>query len=381
MLPHDQRYNSVPPGDWKTQLRTRFMVNASLYDTSSATAGKPRVDWIDAAKGLTIMLVVMKHVTYGTAVSLGSTPYFFNILSEWTIPFRMPLFFLVAGLFAQKALRAPARQFFDSKVLHFAYFYLLWSVIQIGLKIVLPHEGNWLVTYNDLLMIPLEPFGLLWFIYSLAAYFTIMRFARDVRPAIMIFFALAFYFTRLDTGWTMPDEFARRFIFFVSGVYAAPYVFTLASWTMTHVTRGLLTGTAALAAVGGVIYTGAIDFRTVELATGFIGAAGTIMLVAILAKKGYAKPLTFIGARSLYIFLAFFLPMAATRVGMIKLGFENGDFITLVTFIMAIGMPVLAYEVTKDTILDFAFKRPSFFRLKPVPAAISPETVSTIPSM
>ena len=209
------------------------MVSASTANISTAAA-KPRVDWVDAAKGLTIMLVVMKHVTYGTAVSLGSTPFFFNILSEWTIPFRMPLFFLVAGLFAQKALRAPTRQFVDSKILHFAYFYLLWSLIQIGLKIILPHEGNWVVTYKDLLLIPLEPFGLLWFIYALAIYFTIMRLCRDVRPAIMVFVALAFYFTRLDTGWTMPDEFARRFIFFVSGVYAAPYVFTLASWAMAH---------------------------------------------------------------------------------------------------------------------------------------------------
>jgi len=351
------------------------MVNASVANTSTTSNGKPRVDWIDAAKGLTIMLVVMKHVTYGTAVSLGHMPYIFNILSEWTIPFRMPLFFLVAGLFAKKALFAPTRQFMDSKILHFGYFYLLWSLIQIGLKIILPHEGNWLVTYKDLLLIPLEPFGLLWFIYALAVYFTIMRFARDVRPAIMIFFALAMYFTRLDTGWTMPDEFARRFIFFVSGVYAAPYVFSLASWTMAQVTRGFLLGVAALAAVGLIVYTGAIDYRAVELAAGYIGAFGTIMLVALLAKAGYAKPLTFVGARSLYIFLAFFLPMAATRVGMIKLGFENGDLITLVALIMAIGSPILAYEITKNTFLDFAFKRPNMFRLK-VNKPVSQETVS-----
>ena len=356
------------------------MVNASNANMSTPATAKPRVDWIDAAKGLTIMLVVMKHVTYGTAVSLGSTPYLFNILSEWTIPFRMPLFFLVAGLFAQKALRAPARQFMDSKILHFAYFYLLWSLIQIGLKIILPHEGNWVVTYKDLLLIPLEPFGLLWFIYALAVYFTIMRLTGDVRPAIMIFVALAFYFTRLDTGWSMPDEFAGRFIFFVSGVYAAPYVFTLASWAMAHVTRGVVLSSTLLAAVGVIVYAGLIDYRVVELATGYIGGAGTIMLVAILAKKGYAKPLSFVGARSLYVFLAFFLPMAATRVAMIKLGFENGDFITLVSLIMAIGMPILAYEITKNTVLDFVFKRPSFFRLKPVPT-VSPEIVSTAQSV
>lgn len=349
------------------------MVNVS-------TAGKARIDWIDAAKGLTIMLVVMKHVTYGTAASLHSTPYFFNILSEWTIPFRMPLFFLVAGLFARKALHAPTRQFLDGKILHFAYFYLLWSLIQIGLKMVLPHDGNWVITYKDLLLVPLEPFGLLWFIYALALFFATMRLARDVRPAIMIFFALALYFTRLDTGWTMPDEFAHRFIFFVSGIYAAPYVFTLAAWAMAHVTRGIFAGVVALISVGVIVYTGAIDTRIIELATGYIGSTGTIMLIAILAKKGYAKPLSFVGARSLYVFLAFFLPMAITRVGMIKLGVENGDIITLAALIMAVGAPILAYEITKNTALSFVFKRPAFFRLKPAPA-VSRETASAAQSV
>jgi peptidoglycan/LPS O-acetylase OafA/YrhL len=104
------------------------------------------------------------------------------------------------------------------------------------------------------------------------------------------------------------------------------------------------------------------------------------MLIAILAKKGYAKPLSFVGARSLYVFLAFFLPMAITRVGMIKLGVENGDIITLAALIMAVGMPILAYEITKNTALNFVFKRPAFFRLKPAPA-VSRETASAAQSV
>ncbi|MCE9651108.1 MAG: acyltransferase family protein [Parvibaculum sp.] len=330
-------------------------------------AGK-RVDWIDAVKGLTIVLVVMKHVTYGEAVVLHQTPYLFNIFCEFTIPFRMPLFFLVAGLFAQKALRAPLRGFIDSKILHFAYFYLLWSAIQIGVKIILPHEGHWDVSYKDLLLIPLEPFGLLWFIYALAVFFALMRFARDVRAPIMIAFALALYFTKLDTGWTMPDEFARRFIFFVSGVYAAPYVFQMANWAIADARRGVSVGLALLVAVGAIVFTGLVDQRAIELLTGFTGAAGTIMLIAVLASKGYAKPLAYIGSRSLYIFLAFFLPMAAARVAMVRLGFENGDLVTLIALISAIAVPLLVFRLTENTPLSFLFKRPDAFRLSRQPS-------------
>lgn len=335
-----------------------------------ATAAKPaamkqRVDWIDAVKGLTIILVVMKHVTYGEAVVLHEMPYLFHFLCDFTIPFRMPLFFLVAGLFAQKALRAPLRDFVDGKILHFAYFYLLWSAIQIGIKIALPHEGIWAVTWKDLLLIPLEPFGLLWFIYALAVFFTLMRFARDVRAPVMIAFALALYFTKLDTGWTMPDEFARRFIFFVSGVYAAPYVFQLANWAIAETRRGVAAGLALLLAVGVIVFTGLVDFRALELLTGYLGAAGTIMLIAVLASKGYAKPLAYVGSRSLYVFLAFFLPMAAARIAMVRLGFDNGDLVTLIALIAAVGAPLVVFRLTENTPLAFLFARPDAFRLKP----------------
>ncbi|HEX7776009.1 MAG TPA: acyltransferase family protein [Parvibaculum sp.] len=328
-------------------------------------AAKQRVNWIDAVKGLTITLVVMKHTTYGDAVALHSTPYLFNLLCEFTIPFRMPLFFLVAGLFADKALRGDSRDFIDKKILHFAYFYLLWSVIQVGIKVLLPHEGAWAVSWKDLALIPLEPFGLLWFIYALAVFFVLMRMARDLPKSVMLGVALALYFTRLDTGWTMPDEFAHRFVFFVSGVYAAPYVFRLASWAIADARRGIAAGIGLLAGVGVAVFTGLADLRAVELAIGFMGAAGTIMIVAVLASRGWAKPLAYIGSRSLYVFLAFFLPMAATRIALIRLGLENGDLVTLIALAMAVGMPLLAFRLTEGTPLAFLFTRPQAFRLKP----------------
>jgi hypothetical protein len=179
----------------------------------------------------------------------------------------------------------------------------------------------------------------------------------------MIVFALVLYFTRLDTGWTMPDEFAWRFIYFVAGIHIAPYVFRLATWAMTHKSQGTITGAVLLMAVAGSVFSGLIAFRAIELATGFIGAGATIMLVAILAAKGYAKPLTYVGSRSLYVFLAFFLPMAVVRVLMIKLGFENGDLITLMSMITAVILPLVGYRLLRDTPLAFFFERPAIFKL------------------
>lgn len=328
------------------------------------STAKSRIDWVDAAKGLTMTLVVMKHATYNNAVAMDQMPYVFNLLSEFTIPFRMPLFFLVAGLFAMRALSAAPRDFLDGKVLHFAYFYVLWSAIQIGLKIALPHESDWVVSTRDLLAIPFEPFGLLWFIYALALFFAAMRLFRDVRKPIVIGLALALYFSHLDTGWTLPDEFARRFIFFVSGVYGAPYVFRMTDWARAHMREALGLSLALFLAAGAIAFSDAIEIRAAELGAGYLGGAATLMSVAMLAALGHGRTLTYIGERSLAVFLAFFLPMAATRVLLIKLGVANADLVTLACIVMAVAMPLLALRIVDRTPLAFLFVRPSLFRLR-----------------
>lgn len=327
------------------------------------TPAKRRIDWIDSVKGLTIALVVIEHTTYGVQASTHHLPEMFGVISEFAKPFRMPLFFLVAGLFAQKALFADRRTFLDGKVLHFAYFYVLWSVIQIGIK-MLPHSGgNWDVTYVDLLMIPIQPFAVLWFIYELALFFCVLRLLRDASKLLVFLFAVAIYFSMLDTGWMLIDEFAWRFVWFVAGIYGAQYVFDIASWAQSRALPALALGTTLLACVATAVFSGLINIRAIELLMGFAGAGGAIMLMSVLASRGLTKPLAYLGARSIYVFLAFFLPMGLTRIVMLRLGFENGDLITLIAATAGIIAPLIAYRLVVNTPLSFLFVRPRIFRL------------------
>ena len=330
-----------------------------------SSVSKPRVDWVDAVKGITIILVVMQHTTYGNANVFAQSPDIFLRIVEWAQPFRMPLFFLVAGLFAQKALFAPTRPFLDSKIAHFAYFYLVWSLIQIGLKIIVPHEGGASVTIQDLALALIEPFGILWFIYILALFFATMRLTRHVRPAIMLAFAFTLFMARPQTGWTLPDEFAHRFIFFVSGVYAAPRIFEMAEWALEHAHRATILSTAMLGMVALTVFSGLAQHNVLELMAGYAGALATIMLVALLTSKNLAHPLAYIGARSLSIYLAFFIPMA-------KLGMNDGDIATLIAIMLGVALPLIANRITSGTALAFLFERPIFFKIPPaqrVPAS------------
>ena len=60
------------------------------------TAG--RVDWVDVGKGLCIIFVVMMHSTLGVEAAMGAEGWM-HALVAFAAPFRMPDFFLIAGLF------------------------------------------------------------------------------------------------------------------------------------------------------------------------------------------------------------------------------------------------------------------------------------------
>ena len=92
-----------------------------------------RVAWVDYAKGICIVLVVMMHSTLGVQEAAGATGFM-----DWVVafarPFRMPDFFLISGLFIALVIDRDWRTYLDRKVVHFAYFYVLWLLIQGAFK-------------------------------------------------------------------------------------------------------------------------------------------------------------------------------------------------------------------------------------------------------
>ncbi len=99
----------------------------------SAGAASGRVDWVDYAKGICIVMVVMMHSVLGVEAAAGQTG-FMHLVVMFAKPFRMPDFFLISGLFLSVVIDRDWRTYLDRKVVHFAYFYVLWVTIQFGFK-------------------------------------------------------------------------------------------------------------------------------------------------------------------------------------------------------------------------------------------------------
>src|ERR1700749_2807490 len=170
-----------------TKNGTSAVTQRSLHSVPSAAG---RIDWVDYAKGICIVMVVMMHSVLGVELAAGQTG-FMHLLVAFAKPFRMPDFFLISGLFLAVVIDRDWRTYLDRKVVHFAYFYVLWVTIQFGFKAPsFAAEQGWAhvgALYRESFI---EPFGTLWFIYLLPVFFVITKVLRRA-PSAAIWLAAA----------------------------------------------------------------------------------------------------------------------------------------------------------------------------------------------
>src|SRR5262249_18327885 len=148
---------------------------------------------------------------------------------------RMPDFFLISGLFLGLVIDRDWRSYLDRKVVHFAYFYVLWITIQFGFKApAFAAEQGWAHVGFHYLLSSIEPFGTLWFIYLLPIFFVVIKLTRQV-PAVLVWGVAALLESaHVATGWTAIDEFCARFVYIYSGYLFANYVFALSDRARVH---------------------------------------------------------------------------------------------------------------------------------------------------
>src|SRR5436305_12256878 len=146
-----------------------------------------RVDWVDTAKGFCIVMVVMMHSTLGVELA-ASREGWMHAVVEFARPFRMPDFFLISGLFLSRVIDRDWRDYLDKKVVHFAYFYVLWVTIQFAFKApMFAADVVWRGVGLSYLAAFIEPFGTLWFIYLLPIFFVVIKLTKRVPwPAIWL---------------------------------------------------------------------------------------------------------------------------------------------------------------------------------------------------
>jgi uncharacterized membrane protein YcfT len=336
--------------------------------TPSYTAPPGRVDWADYAKGFCIIMVVMMHSTLGVEEALGHDG-FLHPLVMFARPFRMPDFFLISGLFLNRVIDRDWRTYLDRKVVHFAYFYVVWVTIQFAVKApYFATEHGWSYVAEQYALAFIEPFGTLWFIYLLPIFFVVTKAMRSAPPVVIWLIAAALQVAQIDTGWTAIDEFAGRFVYFYTGYLLAARVFGLAAFVQARSLAAALGLSLWAVLNAGLVFADVAAWPVVSLALGLVGAAAVVAISALMAKVRMFDAVRYCGEHSIVIYLAFFLPMAATRTLLVKSAIipDAGTISLLVTAAGVMGALAI-WWAARNTRANVLFERPDRFRIAPRP--------------
>ena len=128
-----------------------------------------------------------------------------------------------------------------------------------------------------------------------------------------------------------------------------------------------LIGLALWAFVNGALaVAGFADLPLISLGLGLVGAAAVVAIAALMANVDLFRWLRYCGRHSLVIYLAFFLPMAATRIALLKSGLID-DVGTISALVMLAGIvgALCWYWAARNTPFRLLFERPAWARLKP----------------
>ena len=127
--------------------------------TKTLKINAERTDWLNIAKGIGIIMVIIWHVgLYWPEQNEGVA--LLGRLKKTFVLVAMPLFFFTAGSVAQRKIKGSWKLFWERKFLPLLWIYLLWSALFFTLVEFLPAllrnlpllvvEGSFLVTTINL---------------------------------------------------------------------------------------------------------------------------------------------------------------------------------------------------------------------------------------
>lgn len=351
-----------------------------------------RLDWVDTAKGLSIILVVMMHSAYGVGDDMNNIGVLHYTIG-WATPFRMPEFFMISGLFLSQVIARPWSLYGDRRILHYLYFYFLWAFLQIAFKVGLG-TGDLHQAVSDLLSTATMPYGVLWFIYMLAVYSLATKLLYTLKVPHWLALAAAVGLQLWETwppyehvgnatGIYTFDHFALYYVFFYAGYVFAPRFFQLVAWAQAHVaqTIGILVAYGLvewfMVFNGGVhmmprgIEMGYASIPGIWLALAFAGSLALCLTASLLVLIPWMRWLRWLGEHSIVIYLSFSIPMSALRTVILKFHLlSDTSTVSVIVWLFSLASPVILYLIIQATGWGkFLFERPAWAHIPGTPGS------------
>lgn len=333
---------------------------------NSLSVEKQRLKWVDLAKGICIIGVITMYAAHKMKDHLGGVGW----MEYWVAfakPFRMPDFFLLSGLFLGRVIHRPLRQFLDRRVVHYLYFFLVWSVIiycfrlsALAVGIYSPEEPIGSLFWNVI-----EPYGKLWFIQLLPILAVTVRLLRNQNPWIVLAVAAVLQILPIEFGaWSQVANFCERFVYFFVGYQFGETIVSVANWASERTRVTALLATSWILSNSFCVSTGIADLPVAELLLGIWGCFGVIFVATLVMDIASFRWLGYLGETSLVAYLGFAIPMEIVAVVARKFSFAfDAGTLTLLVAVSSLLAAHAQHQIVRWNFLRFLFERPSWIAI------------------
>lgn len=341
-----------------------------------------RQSWVDFARGVAIILVLYRHVFEGiknSGISVDNYMFLehFNIMF---FSFRMPLFFIVSGIFLSASFaKRGLGKYVEVKARTILYPYFLWGALQITLQIIFSKYVNsdrGAYDYLYLIYSPreIEQFWYLYALFNVSVLYVILKYVvklnvwQQVALGITMFY-LSSVFHRESVNLGFLLDIFSNYIFIIVGDLIQKFmrdpknIKLFESWKVSYTLLIPFLASQLYFLLTNMHHAEVTQYRYVEYYQPFIfffiavtGCAFIISICFLLQRNNKPAWLRVLGKHSLYIYVAHVIAFASVRAFIINvLHITNVPVLMITGILSGLLIPVILYRLSKRLNMEWIF--------------------------
>lgn len=325
----------------------------------------PRSQWVDIVKGIAIVLVVYRHILIGIQrASIYIHPYYLEA-NEIVYSFRMPLFFLLSGIFFQKSfLKRGLKIYSVQKLKTLLYPYVLWCLVIISLQILMNNYVNANRTWLDYSYILLKPRAIdqMWFLlalFNISILYALLYHVTKKKIGLILILSLVMLGFRDYVQLAPIKDIFQYMIYLSLGVLVSRFALDPTFMSKIGKRRNFLFLVPFFILSQWYWLSHDKVSNYIFLVISLIGSLFVIVLSVIYQQKRIMSIFKLVGVYSLQIYIIHPMIGAASRMVFVRyLRIDNSVLILIIGMILGVVMPIVIYKLCQKINFTILFKLP-----------------------
>lgn len=320
-----------------------------------------RIRWIDSAKGIAMLSVVICHVTHGLNEAGLYSQYrnFLFAIENICDMFQMPLFTAASGYIFYKVYfdnNEVKKKKLHRQLINLTLLYLIWELILWIVKYIMSSKVNESVGIRDLLCVPFNPIGPFWYLWLMLGLYIIFSNSYINTMSYKILLPILIWVGMIGGWFRVLGIYGECFLFYASFFYIG---ILLAKYkkrpnNIIYFVIGIITITLIIIKWN---YNKKIYYTPVF---NYIVALGlTICILRFIEYLKNIKYVSYVGEHSIEVYTMHVFITSGGRVLLQILNIQNIIIAVFLLFILGFGLPIIMATVMRKIKIYNIFFKPS----------------------